>query len=180
MPLDCPLCPVIVTESSWTLYPGNLTCVGSEEGALFPPTIKSRVGRCVERIKVFAQDTNTIIDDHQQTDYSILFDERSSDEDFEAVEASTKADINGYCSGLFELIGAVDRAQKRHSWLEALGQQSKSECIANNNAVNSSSVGEFLSPPKEHADSSAATAGQADHRKSVPEFVEAMLAPGSR
>ena len=99
------------------------------EACEVPPKLPAYLGRSIERIKSTAAVMKFSIEDtvgiEEQRDYARLFYESEFEED-EKLEKLVKDDINGHCADLYRLIGAIDVAGTRHSWLVRRGQQTRS------------------------------------------------------
>ena len=156
---------------------GDMICVGSAEGYDFSITDSKTIGRIVERVKNVAESMQLSLEERDQsngTKYRVLFDQTTHDHGFEALEQSVKADINGYSTTLFKIVGAIDRARKRHSWLEELGQQNKSDCTS----LAQADQAPESSHSEPHQSGAAASAGRPRtdvRRQSVTAIVEDIM-----
>lgn len=91
------------------------------------------MGRTMERIKSAEKKMNFSIEDIDESEdtayYQPLFIERPREKGPDGLEMRVKEEVNSHCAVLFELIGAIDRARKRHVWLLDLGKRSRGTAI---------------------------------------------------
>ena len=102
-----------------------MVSAGLDQGYQLSTLVSILLGRTQERIKTVARNLDLNIGGYDQSgvEYHLLFEVDTDEDDFRRIETSVKADVNGYCSSLYGMIGAIDRARKRQLWLEQLGLQ---------------------------------------------------------
>ena len=100
----------------------------TEEHVILPSELRRLIGRTLERIKSACPEMEFSIDDvdgsSHPLEYNLLFCDPQGNKEVEALVLSIRKQVNGHCAGLYELIGAIDHARKRHLWLIERGKRS--------------------------------------------------------
>ena len=92
---------------------------------VLPANLMAHIGHTIERIKLGSPRMDFHIEDVDGSEYANDCRNVFGDKPNEDAVLSIKEEANRHCSVLFELIGAVDRARKRHVWLLKLGKPLK-------------------------------------------------------
>ena len=136
------------------------------------------MGRLVEQVKFVAPQMHFSIDDivasDNHRDYSPILDDclTFGDDVSRSLELSIRNEINGYCSVLYDLIGAIDRAYKRHLWLVHVGQRSKDGADNLAPSVSTTAVAPFPLNDRGHT---RRDSNLAEQRKSVSVVMNEIL-----
>ncbi|MCJ1262444.1 hypothetical protein MMC22_002314 [Lobaria immixta] len=120
---------VVVTLSRLVYFLWTLRNAAQEENVALSFKFQAHIGRTIERIKSAEKEMSFSIEDVDESEvkayYRPLFIERPGENGPDGLEMRVKQEVNRHCTVVFDLIGAIDRARKRHVWLLDLGKRSR-------------------------------------------------------
>lgn len=137
------------------------------------------MGRITERIKSAGIAMNFSIEDVDESEdtpfYRPLFIVRPVEKSSDGLEMWVKEEVNSHCAVLFELVGAIDRARKRHIWLLDLGKRSKDSAIKTSEGTLSDFSYLSALPGQKYKSMASGTVLATETRKPVSEYVDIIL-----